>query len=285
MKQKRIAGCVVFYNPSNDVGEHITTYLNQIEHLYVIDNSEERDNTLKLPKSKKIEYINNHHNLGIAKALNIACEKAVEDGFDFILTMDQDSVFEGDNLNQLISYVNNNPMDNIGIVSPYQQIVTLEQVPKLEVEHILEVMTSGNLVNLEAYKAVGGFKDWLFIDCVDMEFCMNLRVHSYDIIRLNHIFLKHALGNSVVHHFLWKSVVCSNHNYIRRYYITRNLLYLNQMYFDYFPAYCSYLVGGIKYQMRNIILFEKDKFRKLKSIRRGKRDFKRGIKGEYPYSN
>ena len=52
-------------------------------------------------------------------------------------------------------------------------------------------MTSGNLLNLKAYQAVKGFKDWMFIDCVDIDICMNLRVHGYDIVRLNYVEMKH----------------------------------------------------------------------------------------------
>jgi len=281
----KFAGVVVLYNPDDNVSNNINTYLKKIDKLYVVDNSINSDNSNKLPKSKKIEYINNKDNLGIAKALNIACKKAIEDGFDWILTMDQDSKFTSNNLDKLINYVLENNCDNIGIVSPYHLIETNVKRPKLKIEHPIEVMTSGNLLNLKAYQVVKGFKDWLFIDCVDIEICMNLRVHGYDIIRLNYAELNHHLGESKIVRVLWKSTVCSNHNAIRRYYISRNLHYIYEMYNEYFPEYCSMILGGVYSTRRNILLFEKDKFKKIRNINRGINDFKNNVKGKYPYND
>ena len=39
----------------------------------------------KLVRNKKIEYIYNNENLGVAKALNIACQKAIKENYEFIL--------------------------------------------------------------------------------------------------------------------------------------------------------------------------------------------------------
>jgi GT2 family glycosyltransferase len=56
-------------------------------------------------------------------------------------------------------------------------------------------MTSGNIVNLDAYEKVGGWKDWMFIDCVDTDFCMNLHKHGYKVLRLNKVIMEHHLGD------------------------------------------------------------------------------------------
>ena len=61
--------------------------------------------------------------------------------------MDQDSKFEGKNLDKLMEYVVKNNCENIGIVSPYHLIETTSKISKLEIEHSIEVMTSGNLLN------------------------------------------------------------------------------------------------------------------------------------------
>lgn len=281
----KLAGVVVLYNPEDDVKDNIKTYIEKIEKLYVVDNSINSDNVDKLPKDKKIEYINNGDNLGIATALNIACKKAIEEGFDYILTMDQDSKFHDDNLDKLIKFAKENKKINIGILTPYHVIKTIEKKPQEDIEFPLEVMTSGNLLNLKAYKAIGGFKDWLFIDSVDIELCMNLRINGYEIVRLNYCELDHNLGDTKIWNFKIKKIVCSNHNYIRRYFITRNTLYVHKLYKDYFPEYCEFLKNGLKFQARNILLFEKDKYRKLRNMYRGYKDFKKNITGKYPYKN
>ena len=52
MKNK-IAGMVTLYNPTDqDIG-NIFTYINEIDKLYIIDNTEGYDNRKRLPKNQK----------------------------------------------------------------------------------------------------------------------------------------------------------------------------------------------------------------------------------------
>lgn len=280
-----ICGTVVLYNPLENVKDNILSYLDLLDKLYVVDNSVNQDNQYLLPSSNKIVYINNKDNLGIAKALNIAFERAIKDGYTWVLTMDQDSKFLDDNFEKLISSTKVCQNDKVAIITPYQVIKTKRPKPKEKIDYPLEVMTSGNMVRVSAYQKVGGFKDWLFIDCVDIEFCMNLCAHGFLIERHNDILLKHNLGDYKCYHILGHEIQCSNHNYIRRYYMTRNALYIYDMYHEKFSGHCKYIKNGLFYQVRNILFFEKDKYRKLRNMLRGKRDYKRQIKGKYAYKN
>ena len=87
----KLAGIVTLYNPDKEVKKNIESYLSYLEKLYVIDNTEGKDNKDRLPKSKKIEYIFKNENIGVASALNIAAKKALDDGYKYLLTMDQDT--------------------------------------------------------------------------------------------------------------------------------------------------------------------------------------------------
>lgn len=280
---KKIAATVILYNPDRDVINNIKSYLKLVDKLYIIDNSSENNYDI-FPKNKKIEYTFNNENLGMATALNIACKKAIKDKYEWLLTMDQDSKFFPEELTRLIKYINNCD-SNVGIVCPYHIIKTTEPKPEIELEERLEVMTSGCLMNLKIYKKIGGFKDWLFIDNVDIDYCLNLNKNGYKVLRLNNVYLQHNLGDATYHRFLWKKVVCSNHNYIRRYYITRNILYTINMYKKDFPEYCAFLHKCLGYNFKTVVLFEKDKIRKLRSMLRGYFDFKKNITGKYPYNN
>lgn len=281
----KIAGIVTLYNPDTEVKKNIESYLDEIDKLYVIDNTPEVENKKILPKSKKIKYLPNYENLGVAKALNIGAKKAIEEGYQWLLTMDQDSRFRKSSVNDMIKYLEKNDTTSIGLITPWHVINTGVKKPKEKIDHPLEVMTSGNIINLEAYKKVDGFKSWYFIDDIDIEYCMNLNSHGYHIDRLNYIELKHDLGDISVKHVLNRDFVCSNHNYIRRYYMVRNTFYLVDEYGDKFPEYCHFLKRGLRGQLQNIILFEKDKYRKIRNMIRGYRDYKKKIKGKYPYQN
>ena len=221
----------------------------------------------------------NFKNLGVATALNIGAKKSLDSNYEWLLTMDQDSAFEKENLELMIKYIKNNDTSKVGIITPWHVINTGIQKPKEKIDYPFEVMTSGNLINLEAYKKNGGFKDDYFIDDIDIEYCMNLNLNGYKIVRLNYVELKHDLGDIEIKKFLGRNFVCSNHSAIRRYYMVRNTFYLCEEYEKYFPDYCKFLKRGLRGQLQNIILFEKDKLKKIKNMCKGYRDYKKGIKG------
>ena len=274
----KLSGVVVFYNPSEDNINNINNYIDSIDRLFVVDNSD--DGIERIKSTNKIEYIKLGDNKGIAYALNVGAKKAISEGYKYLLTMDQDSKITSKIVNGMKDYLINNKDDKVGLVSPYQDIDSKEDVLKEDVEDRIEVMTSGNIINLDAYQDIGGFKDWLFIDCVDTDYCMNLHKHGYKVLRLNKIVMKHELGNLVVHKLFGKEYPCYNHNPIRRYYIVRNNLYINQMYKDIYPDYCAWLLRVQKGQVKRIIAFEKNKIKKLKMMYKGYKDYKKGIKGK-----
>ena len=277
-----LAAVVVFYNPSDANIQNIKKYEQSVDQLFIVDNSD--DDITRYQDTKKIKYIKLHENKGIAYALNKGAKEAIAQGFDWLLTLDQDSQITKEIIENLKKYLETHDTKKIGLISPYHDIQTEEEI-KGDEEEMIEVMTSGNIINLEAYKKIGGFKDWLFIDCVDTEYCMNLNVHGYKVLRLNKIKMKHQLGNLKIHTLFGKKYPCYNHGPIRRYYIVRNNLYINQMYHEKYPDYCEHLLRVQKGQVKRILAFEKEKRKKLTMMYRGYKDFKKGIKGKCPYIN
>jgi len=275
----KVAGVVVWYRPTDEDIKNIETYIDGIEKLYIVDNSEESNQT-KVKKQKKVEYITNHENLGIATALNIAARKAIHEGYQFLLTMDQDSSFQKNDLERLKKIATQEDLNKVGIISPWHHTKLKLEKPKEKIDYPLDVMTSGNLLNLDIYKKVGGFKDFLFIDGVDIEYCLNLKKNGYKVMRINEVELNHDLGNIFYRKFFWKEFMCDNHNYLRIYYMMRNYRYIRSIYHDVAPEFCNTLVK-IKGLIFKIIFYEDDKFRKLRSIFLGIRDYKKGRYGKY----
>jgi rhamnosyltransferase len=274
----KLSAVVVFYKPSKDNISNIDNYIKEVDKLYVVDNTD--DDVTRMESTDKIKYIKLGDNKGIAYALNVGAKKAIDDGYKYLLTLDQDSKMNADILKQMKDYLKHNKDKKVGLISPYQDIDANDDKSNKEVEDMIEVMTSGNIIDLEAYQIIGGFKDWLFIDCVDTDYCMNLHKHGYKVLRLNNVVMKHELGNLVVHKLFGKEYPCYNHNPMRRYYIVRNNLYINDMYKDLYPDYCAWLLRVQKGQVKRIIAFEKNKFKKLRMMFRGYRDYKKGIKGK-----
>lgn len=279
MDNKRISATVIWYNPDDENIKNIRTYIDYVEKLYIIDNSKE--NNKKLADSLnnlKTEYIYNDKNLGIAKALNLACEKAANDNFEWILTMDQDSSFDSDSIKDYFRAFEKMTKNNVGIISPRH--ILKNDIDKFsdvkesaEVDH---VMTSGNLLNLKIWEEIGKFDENLFIDEVDSEICFRIIEKGYKVVQLNKIRMFHELGNLEKRNFFTRKISVLNHNHIRKYYIMRNKFYMLKKYKKYRLRYIYYILNDFF----KVIFYEKDKLRKLKYMFKGITDFMKNKMGE-----
>lgn len=86
----KLAGIITLYHPDKKVLSNIETFLNQLDILYVLDNTENPDISTKVMFSEiqKVKYKAFGDNMGIAYAMNYALKAA--EGYDFLLIMDQD---------------------------------------------------------------------------------------------------------------------------------------------------------------------------------------------------
>ena len=89
----KIAACVILYHPKEKDLQNLSTYLSKVDKLYIYDNTENVSTGTDLKNDPKIVYFSDYENKGIAARLNQACEQAILDGYDLLLTMDQDSSF------------------------------------------------------------------------------------------------------------------------------------------------------------------------------------------------
>jgi rhamnosyltransferase len=274
----KIAGVVTLYNPDLTVLKNIESYIDQIDLLFAFDNSEVENSLLKdeLIKNLKIVYTHNKKNLGVAKVLNLAAQNAIKMGYDYLLTMDQDSKAMQGMINEMFDKSRN--IENVGIISPLHiGKFNTKKVPLEDIKEELVVMTSGNLLNLKVYKQAGLFRDDFFIDYVDTEYCMRLNLNNYKVIKINSAFLYHNEANVSESKFLFKKVFPYNHSPIRMYYKVRNRFYLRDMYIKYFPEYFKWEFPLFRNMIFKIILFEKNRIKKLYYAFSGYIDYKKGI--------
>lgn len=271
----RLSGVVVWYNPGIQEVNNIKSYLYELDKLFIVDNSIENNEQLLdiLDNNCNIEYISNRDNLGIAKALNIGCKNAIEQGYNWILTMDQDSEFEENIIEKYKANVEKmiKKDSSIAIYAPITQDIRGQKSG-----YINRVITSGNILNLNTYKVVNGFDNDLFIDEVDHDFCFKIIKEEYRIYQFSDILLKHKLGASKKVKILNKSVTAMNHNYIRKYYIVRNRCIIKKRY----PEYTRYYTKSNISDLVKVILVEEDKLRRIKYMLKGYLDYKKNKLGK-----
>lgn len=271
IKKEKIVAIVVTYNIEKELLlENINSYSDFVDKVIIVDNSDEdmRLNTLR--DEKKI-YISLNGNKGIAKGLNVGIQYALENKYSYALTMDQDSKFN----NNLIDEYRKNEQKDIIIYSPNYYIERKrKRTYKSDTNYVCWTMTSGNLLNLELYKKNGQFMEKLFIDAVDYEYCLRARKNGYKILQCNKAVLIHNPGITKAKKFLFKEYKYGYMSTTRMYYQVRNLRYLVKEY----KSFRAGIIILIKF-MKIIILFENKK-EYIKYFIKGIKDSKNNIYGK-----
>ncbi|MDB4903548.1 MAG: putative glycosyltransferase [Mucilaginibacter sp.] len=276
---KLLAGCVILYNPKIFVFKNIESYLDHLDVLYVIDNSEIIDiqfvTALKLINSK-IVYVPQNKNVGIASALNIAARLAINSKYNWLLTMDQDSYFyDGEFFDIWITNIDNDNKIGLLAASYTNEYDQWQKVYSNNFNEIHFAVTSGNIINLEAWSFTKGFEDKLFIDEVDHDYCLKLRKHKYKILTSKKVFIGHMIGE--FHETKNKNVGEKKklilHNPSRYYYMSRNVLYLCKKYFFTDVKFVLLRFYYLIKMLGKMILIYPEKLTYLKFFFRGIRDF------------
>jgi len=269
-----IYGVVICFNPCSNFINNIKSYITEVEKLIIYRNSNlSADLYIKLNEfSSKIVFLGDGNNIGLSSALNHALNYANSMGATWLLTMDQDSSFnESSKLTDLLANADKN-ID--AIISPLHCISGVTNA--LSTEHLNPpwVMTSGNLININISLSIGGFDERLFIDGVDIEFCIRIGNQGYFIRIVDSVILTHALGDVTSTCKFGRVFVTTNHNSIRWYYIFRNYILIHKEYkrIDY---QATKLIKHILLNMlMNLIFVEKDRFKKIIAIKSALIDFK-----------
>lgn len=243
--EKKIAAGIVLFNPEdiNRVLQCINSIKKQVKQIYIFDNS---DINIDFSIPKDIIYMSEKLNKGIAYALNRIMERAKKDGYEWVITMDQDSIVPDNMIFDFQNYMFND--ENIAIVCP--QVIDKRRTYvdiKIEgsEEYINMCITSASFTSIRAWEKVGKFDEWLFIDLVDNEFCKRLIASGYKILRLNRWVLDQEFGkimpksrkqqkfwikiSEILHNkniakLSYKKIV----NPLRVYYTNRNIIYVNK---------------------------------------------------------
>lgn len=244
-KEVRIAGGVVIFNPEDleRLKKSFEAVLKQVDHLYVFDNSTKKEN---IELFHNVSFITENRNAGIAYALNRIMEQAKKDGFEWVITMDQDSIIPPNTVNLYRKYALT--QKNIAIICPQvidsrRSYMKIKKTPQME--WVDFCITSSGCTNVSAWESVGRFDEWMFIDLVDNDFCKRLIASGYKILRLNSLVLDQEFGKIIpksakIQKF-WNTVALKLHNEnfakfgyhksvsaLRVYYTNRNIIYINR---------------------------------------------------------
>lgn len=243
---KRVYAVLVAYNPQgNELASAVERLKVQTDIVIVCNNS---DYDVEFD-DEKVKVFNFRDNLGIATAQSIGMKWAFENGADFILQMDQDSIPDEllvDNLFKCYEELTRRGY-KIGLIGPQDFDKDTKELNKARLKKgkyiedtnyvsLEQTLSSGSLISKKIYELVGGMDDSLFIDAVDSEYCWRIRNNGFLVIKNNDALLAHKLGagKKKILGFLYVGVPSP----IRHYYQVRNTLLLFRR--AYVPTYWKY---------------------------------------------
>jgi rhamnosyltransferase len=227
-------------------------------------------------------------NTGIARALNAGVQAAMTAGYAWALLLDQDTEVDGDIVARLLASGASHPAaarlavvgskfrdTHGGAAEPTRLNARGELWQEVE-----SVITSGSLLSLTNYPAIGPFRDDFFIDYVDTEYCFRARAAGYRVIETVHPLMSHTIGAPTAHRSFGRTKWTTNHSAERRYYIARNNTVLLREYGTSKSKAWRYrsFIRCLRLCKR-IAFFETDKAQKIRAVIQGWWDGVRGRMG------
>lgn len=237
MGSKTIA-VMVTYNPDQTLLANVVGSLAaQVNRCIVVDNSPYPNESLEYLPFPNLQIIPLGENTGIAYAQNIGIRKALENGADYILLSDQDTLFPANYVESMLaSFPKNQPIAtmaplfkdinqrtaNTGFIQ--NSLLGFKKIHPTEGLHdVLQTIASGLILNTHHLSDIGLMDEPLFIDWVDLEWCWRARSKGYKILGNADVTITHQLGDTATDIGFREVNLRSP---LRHYYITRNAFHL-----------------------------------------------------------
>ena len=237
----RVCAVVVTYSPDAGFPERLKNIAGQVSRVIVVDNGTMKEFNSHLEKAlgvgENISCIRNFENRGVAAALNQGIRRGLseEGGRCWIVTFDQDSLPSPNMVEKMLEVWKSHPRpEKLMVAGPRKVFVgsTCKMSPTAEpvLREVDFVITSGSLFSPRAFEVAGYFNEGLFVDYVDVEFCLRLGSQGYQIVEVPSAEILHQIGKLEENVLMGRSVHPTHHPPLRRYYQFRNAMLLHRQY-------------------------------------------------------
>lgn len=279
---------VTLYNPSEKEFNNCRILSQQVDTVILCDNSQESHETV-FQNEKNIIYITKNENLGLGAAFNVALKNDTYDwkDDDLIIFFDQDSqIGEGyiqalqDEYRKIETLI-----PNLGCLGPvfYNTSNGRTERPRQkknitdETYEVSNTITSSLMMRYGNLKRIDFWNEKVFLDLADWDLCWRMQKAGMVCCMTEKVVLHHSVGNGEKKVGPIKLRVGQP---FREYYQTRDALYLLQE--NYVPLKMRLrLIANVTIRPVVHYLMLDDKKSRMKFIRRGINDYKKGVHGEY----
>lgn len=273
MTPQSVCAVIVTYGPCSTILDHISTVLQQVPGLVVVDNGSDEDELGGLRGASstfRFHLIENGENRGIAEALNQGVSWAKTQGYTWVILFDQDSGITGGFIDQMFGAWEAHPKrERVASIHPrYVDPKTGVEagVPRAPDGSPIFPMTSGTLMPIWIFDKVGWFASEYFIDVVDWEYSFRIRTRGFLVADASAAKLLHCPGNPTMITLLGRAIDYSQHDALRRYYISRNCIAFYRKYLFSFPNWIRKAAYRQLREMAVCLIADKDRACQFRSF-------------------
>lgn len=269
----KILAIATAYHPDTELmKKSISSYIGGVGRLLIWRNSPIDEKEFEaLAGGGKIEFCGDCSNAGISVALNYAWHYAESNGYTHILTMDQDSIWEGFEV-----YLTKIKADTE--TRRFYAPGINDQAFEGDFRYADTMITSGMMVPTVLAEEAGGWREDFKVDGIDNDFYFRAMALGWHPTMVGGCSIRQSFGRLEYHRFLWGKIGVLNYSPERIYGIYRN----NYIVIKSYPGTENMARRFHKtcYWSRplRILLAEKDKFAKFKAMFQGIRDARRWLR-------
>lgn len=230
---------IVAYHPKpSHLADVIAVLGDQVERIVVVNNGPAA--TLTIPRDSKTKLIQAKTNLGVGAAINRGVADLIDHDLDHALLLDQDSTIGPDLVATLTGHLERERQEGAPVAAIGPSIRDHDdQRPAPFVQFRLPfnqrarggqncvpcdyLITSGCLIDLDHWDAIGPMREAWFIDNIDLEWCFRARRKGFAILGCFEAELGHRIGER---HRLLGLIPYRRHDPDRLYTMMRNRVFL-----------------------------------------------------------
>lgn len=281
---------VVTYRADEEAVANLRRIVEECDQVLVVDNGSSTEIQATIASVPRVSLLPQIRNLGLAAALNLGLNRAEELGYQWVVTFDQDSRPESGMLDSL--WKTHQTVADAVVIGPriceaggvdeanyrwltrhqrWPGLFRMVHCPPAGLSEVTILVTSGSMVELSTWRQLGRFEAGLFIDYIDIDYCLRVVRSGRKIVVAGgkEAVLHHKLGSRRKRVMLGRDFRPMHHAPFRHYYMARNRVHTWRRHALAVPHWALFDFCFTGYNYARVLLFEEQRWEKVKAIVRG----------------
>lgn len=258
---------VVTFHPDEGFASRLVVALAQFEAVFLVDNTASVAEPAFSEEHPRLHRQNNSQNAGLGVALNQGCRAAVAAGFEWVVTLDQDTQLDPCFLEAMIQAWRASEERPALLGCNYLSVSRGRYKIRFNGDKALRsvktVITSGTLMHLATWSSLGGFREDFFIDAIDHEICLRARGAGFHVAIYPEPLMEHVIGTPSAHDSIIGAMLPYSHSPLRNYTNARNTTCVLLQYSLREPLWSLRRMAGLTAELLAIAVLEKNKRQRL----------------------